>query len=363
MALLMALSGGTNLTNPVSAAAPPAVGPSLTGVLVFQTVSGGAIYVVNADGSSLRQLTTGIDPVLSPDGRQVAFTRWDNDQHGGLGSVWVINLDGSGERQVLGEVAQPKSPAWSPLADGNPNEARLVISAQSGGRLAKVSKCVGFNGDRPPAVPPDAYDIKVKIDQSGEPQLCYDLPPNPQWGLRMIDVATGSFQDLPRDIFSYSPTWDPVNAWRVIYKGDLGLVSLDINRGVTWALTRDRYDHTPAFSPDGAHIAVSYWQHDHWELHTLNADGSGRRRLTETPLRVLVELRMKGLPERSWNNAAPVWSPDGAQIAFLTDRGGAWEIWAMGADGGNQRPLFPPGTLAGLTLQYYGVDEHMLSWR
>jgi hypothetical protein len=35
----------------------------------------------------------------------------------------------------------------------------------------------------------------------------------------------------------------------------------------------------------------------------------------------------------------------------------------MGADGGNQRPLFPPGTLAGLTLQYYGVDEHMLSWR
>jgi hypothetical protein len=66
---------------------------------------------------------------------------------------------------------------------------------------------------------------------------------------------------------------------------------------------------------------------------------------------------------RSWNNVAPAWSPDGSQIAFLTDRTGHWEMWVMSADGSNQRPLFPDGTLDGLTLQYNNVDERMLSWR
>jgi uncharacterized protein YraI len=49
---------------------------SARGKLVFMTSSGGDIYLVNADGSGLRRLTNGIDPVLSPDGTQVAFTRW-----------------------------------------------------------------------------------------------------------------------------------------------------------------------------------------------------------------------------------------------------------------------------------------------
>jgi hypothetical protein len=35
----------------------------------------------------------------------------------------------------------------------------------------------------------------------------------------------------------------------------------------------------------------------------------------------------------------------------------------MNADGSNQHPLFSPETLAGLPLQYNGMDEHMLSWR
>jgi len=57
------------------------------------------------------------------------------------------------------------------------------------------------------------------------------------------------------------------------------------------------------------------------------------------------------------------------QIAFLTGRSGQWEIWVMNADtlagtgGSDQRPLFSATTLAGLTLQYNGVDERARSWR
>ena len=338
-----------------------------TGTIVFQTASGGPIYVVNADtlagtgGSNLRQLTTGIDPALSPDGRQVAFTRWDDTQHGAFGSLWLINIDGSGERVILGDVRQPKSPVWSP--DGS----QIAINMQQGGRLSPEAKC----GKGLPADPlladrdGDYFRVKVEVGSDGQidTKLCYTLLPHPFWGLRLVDAATGEFEDLPADLFSHAPTWDPANDWHLVYDGERGLVNLDLDQGTTWALTDEAGDRAPVFSPDGRRIAVSYWQHDHWDIHVMMADGGGRARLTETPLRAIVEARINGNETRSWNNVAPAWSPDGSQIVFLTDRTGRWEIWTMGADGSNQRPLLPASTLDGLTFEYNGADERVLSWR
>jgi len=302
-----------------------------------------------------------MDPALSPDGQQVAFTHREDTQYGALGSRWLINSDGSGERRVLGDVHQPKAPVWSP--DGG----QIAISMQQGGRLSPERKCSEGLPSEPLLADRDGDYFRVKIEVGSDGQIdakiCYTLLPHPNWGLRLVDVATGGFEDLPVDLFSYAPTWDPANDWHLVYDGELGLVNLDINQGTTWDLTGDVDDHGPVFSPDGTRIAVSYWQHDHWDIHVMNADGSGRARLTETPLRAIVEQGINGEEQRSWNNAAPVWSPDGSQIAFLTDRNGAWEIWLMGADGSNQRPLLSAGALDGLTIEYYGVNERVLSWR
>ena len=58
---------------------------------------------------------------------------------------------------------------------------------------------------------------------------------------------------------------------------------------------------------------------------------------------------------------SPAWSPDGEHIAFLTDRAGVWEIWIMKANGGAQAPLF--GTeLDGLTLDYAFAGERAIDW-
>ena len=94
----------------------------------------------------------------------------------------------------------------------------------------------------------------------------------------------------------------------------------------------------------------------------LNADGTGRVRLTKTPLRVIIEQQINGAESRSWNNVAPAWSPDGSQIAFLTDRTGQWEIWVMNADGSNQQPMFPDEVYDQLQISYNAVDERVLSW-
>jgi TolB protein len=56
-------------------------------------------------------------------------------------------------------------------------------------------------------------------------------------------------------------------------------------------------------------------------------DGSGLRNLTNNPAR----------------DATPGWSPDGSQIVFSSNRGdnhGIYNLFAMDADGGNQRAIY-----------------------
>ncbi|GAB4548765.1 MAG: hypothetical protein Kow0063_43660 [Anaerolineae bacterium] len=357
MQLALMVAGSMPLAQDVAAQA----GGDATGIIVFQTASGGPIYTVTPDGGDLRYLTTGMDPVLSPDGQQVAFTRWEGSGYGAPGGLWVINVDGSGERLVLGDLRQPKSPVWSP--DGT----RIAISLQQGGRLEPEYRCTHSLPTAPIKEEFEDIRVVVDVDPDGdvETRFCYTLLPHPFWGLRLVDVTSGQFEDLPHDLFSYAPTWDPANDWRLVYDGELGLVNLDLTRseGATWPLTDDPNDHTPVFSPDGRMVAVSYWQHDHWEIHTMNAGGGGRARLTKTPLRAIVEARINGQEGRAWNNVAPAWSPDGSQIVFLTDRAGRWEIWTMGADGSHQRPLLSPQVQDQLEIDYDSVYERVLSWR
>ena len=63
---------------------------------------------MNADGTDLRRATDGIDPVLSPDGTQLAFPRWSSPA-----GVFVLDLR-TGEERRVATVDRPRSPIWSP---------------------------------------------------------------------------------------------------------------------------------------------------------------------------------------------------------------------------------------------------------
>jgi Tol biopolymer transport system component len=364
--LLLATAAVSQATaNPGAAKAPvmQPVSGNGSGTLVFQTQSGAGIYVINADGSGLRYLTNGIDPQLSPDGKQISFTRWEPEY-----ALYTLNLDGSGEKVWTKGWRQMKSPTWA--ADGS----KLVFSWQNGGRLneerRRIELAEAAQNEDGIRVPRDAREVEV---ENGI--LKFKIPADAHWSLKEINLVSNQLHDPATDQYNYGPSGHPTDPSLFIFRGREGLGLYDARSNTARTLTADFRDRAAVISPDGSKIALTYWQNDHWEIHTMNSDGTNRQRLTETPLTVLAENtkpqvqtvdgkeRIVPRANPHWNNAAPAWSPDGQQLAFMSDRTGTWEIWIMNADGSNQRPMFPNGVLQDLNFNYAGVDERMISWR
>jgi hypothetical protein len=318
------------------------------GRLVFQTSSGGAIMVINADGSGLRQLTTGIDPALSWDGQKVAFTRWQ----GAEGSVWVIDLDGSHELQVAANLRKVKGAEWSP--DGR----YIVVNYQHEGWIAPRPGCVPYSSQ--PNVPGGAYDIHGVVGPGGV-EICFMVPPDEHWSLHTIDLAHGDQgEDLYGGMYAFRPAWDPTSAWRIVCEAGNGLLETSVNKDYRNYITSVVEDKAPAFSPDGQYIAFTERSNSgsRYDIYRINSDGSGRVRLTDIPLWQTVGPDQVEPP----HNLSPAWSPDGEQIAFVTNRTGRWEIWAMAPDGSDQQPLFAKEVNDQIQIQTDYVDEHIISW-
>lgn len=323
-----------------SSGQPAAVG----GRLVFATRSGGDLFIANMDGTGLQKLASGvIDPVVSPDGTQIAYTRWDGAN---MGALYVLDLNSGGERVVASDIARPKSPTWS--QDGQ----EIIISFQHGGTVNPTPECREFDSDDGLQLPGISEITSFHVSNDGGVKICFIRTEDLQWGLRQINLATGQAEDLPADLYSFNPTWDPQNSSRVVYDGQRGLMQLDIASGNLQSFTGDVRDTAPVFSPDGSKLALTYKQHDHWEVYTYDLASGSRQRLTKPSL----------LADPQYSSAAPAWSPDGSQIAFVTNRSGQWEIWVMNADGSTPHALFSSEVQAQLGLDYQGVNERLLNW-
>jgi len=82
------------------------------------------IYVMNADGSNQRNLTRHPDydggPAWSPDGTKIAFrstrdrTKWNREIYVLNCEIYVMNADGTSQRNLTNHPAQDVYPAWSP---------------------------------------------------------------------------------------------------------------------------------------------------------------------------------------------------------------------------------------------------------
>lgn len=76
-------------------------------------------------------------------------------------------------------------------------------------------------------------------------------------------------------------------------------------------------DYSPAWSPDGATIAFSSNRNGDADIFVMNTDGSDIRQITFDES----------------NEDTQAWSPDGSKLAFCSDRDGGKDVFVMDADG------------------------------
>jgi Tol biopolymer transport system component len=89
-------------------------------------------------------------------------------------------------------------------------------------------------------------------------------------------------------------------------------------------LTHDHFDNlNPVWSPDGKNIAFVSDRSGNWDIWVMKADGSELKPLTTEPS----------------EERFPAWSPDGQRIAFASNRSGNWDIWAVNIAGIDARQM------------------------
>jgi TolB protein len=189
-----------------------------------------------ANGSPQRQNYL---PIYSPDGSKIAFT----SNRDGNPEIYVMNRDGSGLRRMTNNPAIDVTPTWSP----------------SGNQLAWVSDRTGQ---------PHIYIMNA--DGTGQRSLINEYCDRPTWSSGQFnEIAYAARTGPGYDIKLYSFT----NGEAIKLTDGLGS------------------NESPAFSPNGRHIAFTSTRSGKSQVFTIDRTGENLRQIT-----------------REGNNKFPNWS-------------------------------------------------------
>jgi hypothetical protein len=267
-------------------------------------VAGGKVTVLAENG---RQ------PDLRYDGSQVAFRGAGNGREG----LFTIRVDGRGLTQV-GSRTDDQYPSWALGRD-----------------IGLAYFTTGFD---PPLIclqfDPDGRQGDTILRKAWIPNEKGD--PKPVTGGFPVWVAPG------RIAFTGCDSW--------VQGSDCGIWSLDAAEWRDFQPYRIAED-TQARPNDvfGQTLLYSSPLAGNWDIYAIRWTPPARK---VDPKAVPVQLT-KDLSR----DTGATFSPDGTHIAFMSDRGGAWGIWIMNADGSRPRELTP-------VPQGFGPhpDEERLSW-
>ena len=312
------------------------------GKLIAYASKNRGIWIVPSMGGTAKQLTeTGSYPSWSPDGSQIAFqSAGIGDDLGAIASgallpstIRVIPSQG-GESKQITQVGNPAgghgSPAWSP--DGK----QIVFGCYDPEKTDFWT--VGIDDSAPKKIF-RGYDPVYSPD--GKYIYFASFGKNLNFGISRIAMSeTGESVGEPVEIVGpglgrYKRLTISADGKKLAYgmlaiKSNLWTVPLNAKpteAAEPVALTRDTSyrNSSPVFSPDGTRIAYHVTRvGTQADVYVMSADGKNQTQLTTNPE----------------TDQRPSWFPDGEQIAYLSERQGRDEMWAMNLKSGRERKLF-----------------------
>jgi len=283
-------SGQENLTRQPASDSHPSWSPNGQKLaFVSRRDTNSEIYVMNADGSGLRKLTRtpsyDRDPAWSPDGRAIAFVRKIVSKKcvpgrcDAITYLYVVNADGSGLRRLTTDP-HVSNPSWS--ADGKTiRYGGYLVYADGSGRKklheARIwtNRNIALDG----VWSPDGQRIAAVSWPHSPPEAR-----NPtKFGLWVTNADGSNARRVAAKAADGDPAWSP-DGRRIAFRGlgigpvnsDLYVVNADGSglRRLTRNAAKLRWF---AWSPDGRTIAFLR----NGEVYIVKADGSGEQRLTQ----------------------------------------------------------------------------------
>jgi Tol biopolymer transport system component len=259
---------------------------------VIQGVGSVASLEWSPDGSKIAYASEGGPiQIVSAPGSKIAFASYRDGNY----EIYSMNADGSSPTRLTNNTAWDNQPNWSP----------------------------------------DRSKIAFATDRDGNLEI-YSMNAN---GSNLIRLTNYGAAD------NY-PVWSP-NGSKISFTsnrdGNLEIYSMNANgSGLTRLTNNAAADGGPSWSADGTKIAFTTNRNGNFEIYTMNADGSSPTRVTNN----------------SADDFGTAWSPDGTKILFASNRDGNFEVYVMNANGSSPTRLTNNSAADG----YYPISTSLIHY-
>ncbi len=271
------------------------------------------------------------DPQISPDGETVVYVRnfMDVLSDRRRSNLWIVRADGSDHRPLTTGLANDSSPRWSPdgkrllyssSADGG---SQLYVRWMDTGQTARLTQLTsgpsGLNWS------PDGRFIAFSM---------------------LVRAKPSSFVELPEKPEGAEWAGKPVAIDKLIYRADgsgyvedgfAQLFVLSADGGTPRQITDGEFHHRgrPSWTPDGEALIFSANRHDDWRYRPLDSE------VYEVSF---ADGEIRALTDRRGPDNSPVVSPDGRHIAYVgfDDRQQGFQVihlYVADREGGEPRRL------------------------
>jgi dipeptidyl aminopeptidase/acylaminoacyl peptidase len=268
-------------------------------------------------------------PLASPDGRWVAYVQDYNQR----ADIWVVPSGGGLPTLVTADA--PSTPAFTGGVGAGftwtPDSAAIIYTAPDDGKLHRVSRdggrsrviSEGHGGNASPSVASNGAFVAYLIDRG-------DVDEQMFIAVRDLDAKTPTTRRVtPEGVFASGPQVSPDNTrvaciltdTRGRWSHDTQIAVIDLASGEVTVLTptENVVNNQPQWSPDGATIAFISDRDGYNNVYTIPARGGDVRPVA---------------PER-FEQAEPRWSPDGRRIAYTRNEEADLQIYVADVASGN----------------------------